>query len=64
MTQPDATDRQKPFHGVKVIDNQPVPAPTGGAVFTDPTEPGPIHLQGDHTNVKYRDIYLAPVIKD
>ncbi|MFC1759556.1 DUF1080 domain-containing protein [Planctomycetota bacterium] len=52
------------LNGEKVIDNQPVPGPTGGAVFTDPTEPGPIHLQGDHTNVAYRDIYLAPVIKD
>lgn len=52
------------LNGEKVIDNQPVPGPTGGAVFTDPTQPGPIHLQGDHTNVKYRDIYLAPVVKD
>ena len=52
------------LNGEKVIDNQPVPGPTGGAVFTDPTQPGPLHLQGDHTNVKYRDIYLAPVIKD
>ena len=52
------------LNGEKVIDNQPVPGPTGGAVFTDPTQPGPIHLQGDHTNVKYRDIYLAPVLKN
>ena len=52
------------LNGVKVIDNQPVPGPTGGAVMTDPTMPGPIHLQGDHTNVKYRNIYLAPVIAD
>lgn len=52
------------LNGEKVIDNQPVPGPTGGAVFTDPTQAGPIHLQGDHTNVKYRDIYLAPVIGD
>ena len=52
------------LNGEKVIDNQPVPAPTGGAVFTDPTAPGPIHLQGDHTNVAYRDIYLAPVLND
>ena len=51
------------LNGQKVIDNQPVPGPTGGAVFTDPTQPGPIHLQGDHTNVAYRDIYLAPVKK-
>jgi len=52
------------LNGVTVIDNQPVEGPTGGAIVTDPTMPGPIHLQGDHTSVKYRDIYLAPVIKD
>lgn len=49
------------LNGVRVIDNQPVAGPTGGAVFTDPTQPGPVLLQGDHTSVKYRDIYLAPV---
>lgn len=52
------------LNGVTVIDNKPVPGPTGGAVFTDPMQPGPIHLQGDHTAVKYRDIYLAPVIRN
>ncbi|MEN8773824.1 MAG: DUF1080 domain-containing protein [Akkermansiaceae bacterium] len=52
------------LNGEKVIDNQPVTGPTGGAVFTDPTAPGPIHLQGDHTSVAYRNIYLAPVIKE
>ena len=52
------------LNGEKVIDNQPVPGPTGGAVFTDPTAPGPIHLQGDHTSVAYRNIYLSPAIKD
>ena len=52
------------LNGEKVIDNQPIAGPTGGAVFTDPTKPGPIHLQGDHTNVQYRNIYLAPVMKD
>lgn len=50
------------LNGVKVIDNQPVIGPTGGAIRTDPMAPGPIYLQGDHTAVKYRDIYLAPVI--
>ena len=51
------------LNGEKVIDNQPVTGPTAGAVCTNPAEPGPIYLQGDHTNVSYRDIYLAPVIK-
>lgn len=51
------------LNGVTVIDNQPVIGPTGGAIHTDPMSPGPIYLQGDHTAVKYRNIYLAPVVK-
>jgi hypothetical protein len=50
------------LNGVKVIDNQPIVGPTGGAIQTDPSAPGPIYLQGDHTALKYKDIYLAPVI--
>lgn len=52
------------LNGEKVIDNKPVTGPTAGAVHTNPAEPGPIYLQGDHTNVSYRDIYLAPVLKN
>lgn len=51
------------LNGQKVIDNQPVRGPTAGAIHTNPAEPGPIYLQGDHTAVSYKDIYLAPVIK-
>ena len=50
------------LNGVKVIDNQPVLGPTAGAVYTDPSAPGPIYLQGDHTAVKYKNIYLAPAM--
>jgi len=52
------------LNGVKVIDNQPITGPTAGAIFTNPMQAGPIYLQGDHTAVRYRDIYLAPVITD
>lgn len=52
------------LNGVKVIDNQPVTMPTAGAINTDPYAPGPIYFQGDHTSVSYRNIYLAPVIKE
>lgn len=52
------------LNGQKVIDNHPVPRPTAGAIHTNPVEPGPIYLQGDHTAVSYRNIYLAPVIND
>ncbi len=51
------------LNGEKVIDNQPVPGPTAGAMHTDPMAPGPIYLQGDHTTVKYRHIVLTPVNK-
>jgi len=50
------------LNGVKVIDNQPIDSPTAGAIYTDPSAPGPIYLQGDHTAVKYKNIYLAPVV--
>lgn len=52
------------LNGQTVIDNQPVTGPTAGAIKTNPALPGPIYLQGDHTNVAYRNIYLAPVLKD
>ncbi len=50
------------LNGVKVINNQPIAGPTAGAIYTDPSAPGPIYLQGDHTAVKYKNIYLAPVV--
>ncbi|MFK7769621.1 MAG: DUF1080 domain-containing protein [Mariniblastus sp.] len=52
------------LNGVKVIDNQPIIGPTAGAIYTHPSEPGPIYLQGDHTMVKYKNMYLAPVVKE
>ena len=52
------------LNGVTVIDNQPVPGPTAGAIHTDPSAPGPIYIQGDHTAVSYRNLYLAPVLTD
>lgn len=52
------------LNGKKVIDNQPVSAPTPGAIHTNANLPGPIYLQGDHTNVSYRNIYLEPVINN
>ncbi len=51
------------LNGQKVIDNQPVEGPTGGALQGDVTRPGPIFLQGDHTSVRYRNIVLTPVAR-
>ena len=50
------------LNGEKVIDNQPVIGNTNGAFQSDITRPGPLHLQGDHTSVRYRKIVLYPVI--
>ena len=51
------------LNGVKIIDNQPVYGPTGGAMKSDVFSPGPIYLQGDHGKVTYRNIVLTPIIK-
>lgn len=51
------------LNGRKVIDNQPIEGCTGGGISADDTQPGPLFLQGDHTNVRYRNIVLEPVVK-
>jgi hypothetical protein len=50
------------LNGKKIIDNQPVHGPTGGAIISDVFAKGPIYLQGDHGNVKYRNIVLKPIL--
>src|SRR5690554_494403 len=50
------------LNGVTIINNQPVHGPTGGAMQSDVTAPGPIYLQGDHTAISYRNIVLTPII--
>lgn len=51
------------LNGVKIIDNQPIYGPTGGAIQSDVFAPGPIYLQGDHGKVSYRNIILTPIVK-
>ncbi|MCB1275536.1 DUF1080 domain-containing protein [Prosthecobacter sp.] len=51
------------LNGKTIIDNQPVLGCTGGALTSDEFKPGPIFLQGDHTNVDYRNMVLRPVVK-
>jgi hypothetical protein len=50
------------LNGVKIIDNQPILGPTGGALWPQVDRPGPIYLQGDHTGIEYRNIVLWPVV--
>jgi hypothetical protein len=51
------------LNGQQIIDNQPVPGCTGGAMWADPTRAGPIYLQGDHGGIAYRNFVLRPVVK-
>lgn len=51
------------LNGKTIIDNAPVLGCTGGAMTSDEFKPGPIYLQGDHTNVDYRNMLLRPVVK-
>lgn len=51
------------LNGATIIDNEPVLGCTGGAMTSDETKPGPIYLQGDHTNIDYRNMVLRPVVK-
>jgi len=51
------------LNGKKVIDNQPIPGCTNGALQADETIPGPLYLQGDHTAVSYRNIVLRPATR-
>ncbi|TWT53845.1 hypothetical protein Pla22_14790 [Rubripirellula amarantea] len=51
------------LNGTKVIDNQPIVGATNGALSADDEAPGPIYLQGDHTAVRYRNLYLRPVVR-
>jgi hypothetical protein len=52
------------LNGTKIIDNQPILGPTGGALWPEVDRPGPIYLQGDHTGIEYRNLVLHPVVKD
>lgn len=51
------------LNGKKIIDNQPVYGPTGGAIIPDVFAPGPIYLQGDHGKVSYRNMVLRSILK-
>jgi len=51
------------LNGKKIIDNQPVPGCTGGALWSDPARPGPIYLQGNHSDIDFRNMVLRPVVK-
>jgi hypothetical protein len=49
------------WNGEKVIDNAEIEGPTGAALDSKVTEPGPILLQGDHGKVSFRNIKIKPL---
>lgn len=51
------------LNGKTIHDNVPLLGCTGGALWSDELRPGPIYLQGDHTDVDYSNIVLRPVVK-
>ncbi len=50
------------LNGVKIIDNAPVVGITGGAIDAYEFVPGPIYLQGDHSDADYKNMILRPVV--
>jgi len=51
------------LNGVKIIDNQPIPGVTPGAIDGDEFVPGPILLQGDHSNASFKNMILTPILR-
>ena len=49
------------LNGVNIIRNAPVTGITGGALDAEEEKPGPIYVQGDHSNADYRNMVLRPV---
>lgn len=49
------------LNGVKIIDNVPVVGITGGAMTSDEFVPGPIYIQGDHSDADFRNMKLTPL---
>ncbi|MBQ3749018.1 MAG: DUF1080 domain-containing protein [Kiritimatiellae bacterium] len=51
------------LNGVKIIDNKPIPGVTPGAIDGDEFVPGPILLQGDHSNASFKNMVLTPIVR-
>ena len=50
------------LNGVKIIDNLPVEGITGGAMTADEFAPGPLYIQGDHSDADFRNFVLTPIL--
>jgi hypothetical protein len=50
------------LNGEKVIDNQEIAGPTGGAIDSEEAVPGPVMLQSEHGQVAFRNIVVTPAL--
>lgn len=51
-------------NGIIIINDQRIPAITGGAIDSNELEPGPFMLQGDHAPIEYKNIVITPRIRN
>ena len=51
------------LNGVTIIDNEPVLGITGGAIDANESVPGPIYLQGDHSDADFKNMILRRIVK-
>jgi hypothetical protein len=49
------------LNGHKIIDNFQTTGPTAGALDPNVDAPGPIMLQGDHSSIDFRNIFIRPL---
>ena len=50
------------LNGVTIIDNAPVVGITGGAIDANEFVPGPMYLQGDHSDADFKNMILRPAL--
>jgi len=50
------------LNGQTIIDDQPVEGITGGAMDADEFKPGPMYIQGDHSDADFRNMILRPAL--
>ena len=50
------------LNGVTIIEDAEITGVTGGAIDADVEAPGPIYLQGDHSDADFKNMILRPAI--
>lgn len=50
------------LNDVTIIDDKPVEGVTGGAIDANEFVPGPLYIQGDHSDADYRNMVLRPAV--